>query len=65
MAKLDHPNIVRLIGVIQSPVFRIAMELAPLGSLCKYLKHNRDMDLLNILILMLQVFTCFSGRISF
>jgi len=55
MAKLDHPNIVRLVGVVQSPSFMIAMELAPQGPLHKYLKKHKEMPLLNILILMLQV----------
>ena len=50
MAKLDHPNIVRLVGVVQSPSFMIAMELAPQGPLHKYLKKHKEMPLLNILI---------------
>jgi len=59
MAKLDHPNIVRLFGVFQSPNFMLAMELAPQGPLNKYLKKHKEMPLLNILILMLQVRLCF------
>ena len=59
MAKLDHPNIVRLVGVVQSPSFMIAMELAPQGPLHKYLKKHKEMPLLNILILMLQVSSIF------
>lgn len=55
MAKLDHPHIVRLIGVTQSPSLMIVMEIAPLGPLNKYLKKNKSMQLINILILMLQV----------
>ena len=55
MAKLDHPNIVRLIGVIQHPGFMIVMELAAQGPLHKFLKKHKEMPLLKILILMLQV----------
>ena len=55
MAKLDHPNIVRLVGVIQNPSFMIVMELALQGPLHKFLKKHKEMSLLNILILMLQV----------
>ena len=58
MAKLDHPNIVRLIGVTQFPGFMIVMELAPQGPLHKYLKRNKNMSVLNILVLMLQVIFC-------
>lgn len=57
MANLDHPNIVRLVGVIQHPNFMIAMELAPQGPLHKYLKKHREMTFLKILIMMLQVCT--------
>ncbi|XP_057299768.1 tyrosine-protein kinase SYK-like [Hydractinia symbiolongicarpus] len=55
MAHLDHPNIVRLIGVTQSPNFMLVMELAPEGPLLGYLKKHRSMPMLNVLILMLQV----------
>ena len=55
MAKLDHPNIVRLVGVTHHPSFMIVMELAPQGPLHKYLKSHRDIPVLNVLILMLQV----------
>ncbi|XP_065679732.1 tyrosine-protein kinase SYK-like isoform X1 [Hydra vulgaris] len=55
MSKLDHPNIVRLIGVTQSPGFMLVMELAPQGPLHKFLKKNRNMNVLDILVLMLQV----------
>lgn len=55
MAKLDHPNIVRLIGVVQSPMFMIAMELASQGPLQKYLKLHTDMPLFKIFIMMLQI----------
>jgi len=55
MAKLDHPNIVRLVGVTHHPNFYIVMELAPQGPLHRYLKKHRQMPILNVLILMLQV----------
>ncbi|XP_065657698.1 uncharacterized protein LOC136082409 [Hydra vulgaris] len=55
MSKLDHPNIVRLIGVTQSPGFMLVMELAPQGPLHKFLEKNRKMKVLDILVLMLQV----------
>ncbi|XP_065069425.1 tyrosine-protein kinase SYK-like [Rhopilema esculentum] len=55
MAKLDHPNIVRMIGVTQGTEMMLVMELAPEGPLNKYLKKHKNMAFLNILILMLQV----------
>ena len=57
MAKLDHPHIVRLIGVVKSPNLMIVMELAPFGQLNKYLKKNKQLTIPQILVLMLQVNT--------
>jgi len=39
--KLDHPNIVRIIGICQDPVVMLVMELAPEGPLHKYLKKHK------------------------
>lgn len=55
MARLDHPHIVRLIGVTQSPSLMIVMEIAPLGPLNKFLKKNLQIKIVDILILMMQV----------
>ncbi|XP_067137669.1 tyrosine-protein kinase Shark-like isoform X3 [Centruroides vittatus] len=55
MAALDHPHIVRLIGVCEGESFMLVMELAPLGPLNKYLRCHRDMPVQDILYLMMQV----------
>lgn len=55
MAALDHPHIVRLIGVCEGDPFMLVMELAPLGPLSKHLRQHRDMSVQDILVLMLQV----------
>ncbi|XP_042898990.1 tyrosine-protein kinase Shark isoform X2 [Parasteatoda tepidariorum] len=55
MIALDHPHIVRLIGVSESSCFMLVMELAPLGPLSKYLKIHREISICEILLLMLQV----------
>ncbi|KXJ16713.1 Tyrosine-protein kinase SYK [Exaiptasia diaphana] len=55
MMKLDHPYIVRIIGMCTAPTMMLVMELAAEGPLNKYLKKNKQMEMLNILILMLQV----------
>jgi len=41
MAKLDHPNIVRMIGVAQGAEMMLVMELAREGPLNKYLKKHK------------------------
>ncbi|GFY57375.1 tyrosine-protein kinase SYK [Trichonephila inaurata madagascariensis] len=55
MIALDHPHIVRLIGVSDSNAFMLVMELAPLGPLSKYLRIHREVSICEILVLMLQV----------
>ncbi|GFV79420.1 tyrosine-protein kinase SYK [Trichonephila clavipes] len=55
MIALDHPHIVRLIGVSDSNAFMLVMELAPLGPLSKYLRIHREVSTCEILVLMLQV----------
>ncbi|KAH9366835.1 hypothetical protein HPB48_000036 [Haemaphysalis longicornis] len=40
MAQLDHPHIVRLIGVSQGQSLMLVMELAPLGPLNRFLRLN-------------------------
>lgn len=42
MKNLDHPNIVRLIGVIEEDPVWIVMELCQLGELGKYLSKNQQ-----------------------
>ncbi|CAN8003983.1 unnamed protein product, partial [Ixodes hexagonus] len=56
MAQLDHPHIVRLIGVSQGQALMLVMELAPLGPLNRFLKLNRDqLESGRVLALALQV----------
>ncbi|XP_020610474.1 tyrosine-protein kinase SYK-like isoform X1 [Orbicella faveolata] len=55
MMKLDHPNIVRIIGICQDPVVMLVMELAPEGPLHKYLKKHKSLPMFKIFIIMLQV----------
>lgn len=55
MMKLDHHNIVRMIGVCQEATMMLVMELAPSGPLHKYLRKNKDLTQMEILIMMLQV----------
>ncbi|KAF8771027.1 Tyrosine-protein kinase SYK like protein [Argiope bruennichi] len=55
MIALDHPHIVRLIGVSDSNAFMLVMELAPLGPLSKYLRVHSEVGTCEILVLMLQV----------
>ncbi|XP_037528394.2 tyrosine-protein kinase SYK [Rhipicephalus sanguineus] len=42
MAQLDHPHIVRLIGISQGQSLMLVMELAPLGPLNRFLRLNRS-----------------------
>lgn len=42
LMKLDHPNIVKMIGIVKGPPMRLVLELQPLGSLSSYLKENGD-----------------------
>jgi serine/threonine protein kinase len=56
MAKLDHKHIIRLIGICDSDIFMLVMELAPFGPITKYLIENRNfVSNERILRLMLQV----------
>lgn len=55
MIALDHPHIVRLIGVSESKSFMLVTELAPLGPLNKYLRIHREIGASEIISLMLQV----------
>ncbi|XP_064476823.1 tyrosine-protein kinase SYK-like [Ornithodoros turicata] len=55
MAQLDHPHIVRLVGVCESTSFLLVMELAPLGPLNRFLKLNKDFPVRTVLQLLVQV----------
>eukprot|EP00117_Sycon_ciliatum_P044633 scpid53272/ scgid5489/ Tyrosine-protein kinase SYK len=57
MAGLDHPHIVRLVGVVKSNPMMLVMEIAHLGPLHKFLRKrkNREITWLEVLSLMLQV----------
>lgn len=55
MMNLDHPNIVRMIGMCHDVTMMLVMELAASGPLHKYLKRHKGLSPRQILILMLQV----------
>lgn len=55
MMKLDHPNIVRIIGICEEPTVMLVMELAPEGPLHKYLKKHKSLPMFKIFVIMLQV----------
>jgi len=55
MMKLDHPNIVRIIGICQDTTVMLVMELAPEGPLHKYLKKHKTLPMFKIFVIMLQV----------
>lgn len=55
MMKLDHPNIVRIIGICQDTTVMLVMELAPEGPLHKYLKKHKSLPMFKIFVIMLQV----------
>lgn len=55
MMKLDHPNIVRIIGICKDTTVMLVMELAPEGPLHKYLKKHKSLPMFKIFVIMLQV----------
>ncbi|XP_078656315.1 tyrosine-protein kinase SYK-like isoform X1 [Branchiostoma floridae x Branchiostoma belcheri] len=55
MKDLDHPHIVRMIGVCHGETIMLVLELAPLGPLNKYLKKNVSVRPERIVDLMTQV----------
>jgi len=55
MMNLNHPNIVRLIGMTPSPEMMLVMELAPLGPLNKFLKSHKDITVLKVMKMIHQV----------
>jgi hypothetical protein len=55
MALLDHPHIVRLIGVCNSTPIMIVLELCPLGPLNKFLKERRQLPIVKVTSMMQQV----------
>ena len=55
MLKLDHPYIVRMIGMCHEATMMLVMELAPNGPLHKYLRKNKELTVRQILIMLLQV----------
>ncbi|XP_041475386.1 tyrosine-protein kinase ZAP-70-like isoform X3 [Lytechinus variegatus] len=55
MAVLDHPHIVRMIGICHAAEMMLVLELAELGPLHRYLKRHREMSTRNVLELMYQV----------
>lgn len=42
MIKLDHPYIVKIIGITKGPPVGLVQELCPLGSLANYLNSHKD-----------------------
>uniref|UniRef100_A0A8C3STP5 non-specific protein-tyrosine kinase n=1 Tax=Chelydra serpentina TaxID=8475 RepID=A0A8C3STP5_CHESE len=49
MHSLDHPNLIRLYGVVLSPPMKMVTELAPLGSLLDRLRKNQGHFLISTL----------------
>eukprot|EP00054_Salpingoeca_dolichothecata_P027791 m.205453 g.205453 ORF g.205453 m.205453 type:complete len:1103 (+) comp26047_c3_seq4:941-4249(+) len=50
MVTLDHPNIVRLLGVCTKEPMKLITELVPLGALNKYLRKNKTTLVLDHLL---------------
>jgi hypothetical protein len=55
MLKLDHPYIVRMIGMCQQATMMLVMELAINGPLHKYLRKHKEVTVRQLLVMMLQV----------
>ncbi|XP_005099019.1 tyrosine-protein kinase SYK [Aplysia californica] len=55
MKKLDHPHIVRMIGVCKSNSLMLVLELAELGPLKKYLERHKEMRTWHLLELATQI----------
>jgi hypothetical protein len=55
MLKLDHPYIVRMIGMIHEATMMLVMELAINGPLHKYLRKHKEITVRQILVMLLQV----------
>ena len=55
MLKLDHPHIVRMIGMIHQATMMLVMELAINGPLHKFLRKHKEVTIRQILVMMLQV----------
>ncbi|XP_027701407.1 protein-tyrosine kinase 2-beta isoform X6 [Vombatus ursinus] len=56
MKKLDHPHIVKLIGIIEEEPTWIIMELYPCGELGHYLEHNKNsLKVLTLILYSLQI----------
>ncbi|XP_018119613.1 protein-tyrosine kinase 2-beta isoform X2 [Xenopus laevis] len=56
MRNLDHPHIVRLIGIIEDDPIWIVMELYPYGELGQYLeKHKNSLQALSLILYSLQI----------
>ncbi|XP_063714928.1 tyrosine-protein kinase ABL2-like isoform X2 [Symsagittifera roscoffensis] len=41
MSELNHPNVIKLIGIFNGPELMLVSELAPIGQLNKYLKKHK------------------------
>ncbi|XP_056419751.1 protein-tyrosine kinase 2-beta isoform X2 [Hyla sarda] len=56
MRNLDHPHIVKLIGIIEEDPIWIVMELYPFGELGQYLeKHKNTLQVLSMILYSLQI----------
>ncbi|XP_071999973.1 protein-tyrosine kinase 2-beta isoform X2 [Engystomops pustulosus] len=56
MRNLDHPHIVKLIGIIEEDPIWIVMELYPFGELGQYLeKHKNSLQVLTMILFSLQI----------
>ncbi|CAL8316199.1 unnamed protein product [Merluccius merluccius] len=57
MKNLDHPNIVKLIGIIEEDPVWIVMELYPFGELGNYLMEKQE-ELTNIILVLFSLQIC-------
>ncbi|KAK0135541.1 Protein-tyrosine kinase 2-beta [Merluccius polli] len=57
MKNLDHPNIVKLIGIIEEDPVWIVMELYPFGELGNYLTEKQE-ELTNIILVLFSLQIC-------
>lgn len=55
MSELNHPNVIKLIGIFNGPELMLVSELAPIGQLNKYLKKNKNVPVEMLMNYALQV----------
>ncbi|XP_075240346.1 uncharacterized protein LOC142335881 isoform X3 [Convolutriloba macropyga] len=55
MSELNHPNVIKLIGIFNGPELMLVSELAPIGQLNKYLKKHKNVPVEMLMNYALQV----------